>query len=62
MINRLTENQKGLCRSCLNEFLNDMGDITKKGYIPIIRVCSGIDKRKKDQEFKIEIHFRPKVI
>ena len=55
----MTNTQKNFCRSLLEEFMTKMDQITKKGSIQSVRVSDKTDLRKKDQDFLIEVHFRP---
>ena len=57
----MTNTQKDLCRSLLEEFMRKMDQITKKGSIQIVRVSDKTDLRKKDQDFTIEVYFRPQL-
>ena len=53
----MTNTQKEFCRERLEEFLNEVSKITKKDYKQCVRVSGGIDHRKKNQEFNINVYF-----
>jgi len=54
----MTDTQKEFCRERVEEFLNKVNKITKKNSKQCIRISDGIDHRKKDQEFNINVYFR----